>query len=287
MRSRFVFLIPALFFVLFQLHAQSLADRIGVCASIDKAPLLKKSGCSYVEIGIRSFLVPDKPDSDFTSNLAAAKQSPLPLYSGNSFFPGQFRLTGPEVCLDSILTYGETAIKRAHETGTRILVLGSGSARNVPDSFSREEAIGQFTLLCGKLAEIASGYQVTVVIEPLQRSETNFINTVREGTAIVKSVNHPNLGVLADFYHMLRENEDAGALVEAGKWLKHCHIAEKANRSAPGVEGDDFTPFFRALNRIGYAGALSIECRWQQMEEQIGPAVAEIKKQIEHSSNKE
>lgn len=286
MKSRFVILVPVLFLLFNQLHAQSLADRIGVCTSVDKAPLLKNSGCSYLEIGIRSFLVPDKPDSGFASNLVAAGKSVLPLYSGNSFFLGEFRLTGPDVCPDSILAYGEKAMKRAHEIGTRIFVLGSGTARNVPENFSREEAMKQFTLLCRQLAEIASRYQVIVVIEPLRSAETNFINTVREGTALVRSVNHPNLGVLADFYHMLCEQEDPEALVEAGTWLKHCHIAEKENRTAPGVAGDDFTPFFRALNQINYTGRLSIECRWERMEEQIGPAVAEIKRQIQISSNK-
>lgn len=280
MKTRFVILIVALFCLVPFLQAQSLVDRIGVCTSVDKASLLKQSGCSYVEIGIRSFLMPDQPDSAFAANLQAAKEAVLPLYSGNSFFPGDLRLTGPDVCMDKILGYGKVAIRRAHEVGVKILVLGSGNARNIPEGFSREEATGQFTALCRKLAEYAADYDVCVVIEPLQSSETNFINTVREGTEIVKVVNHPNLGVLADFFHMLREDEDAGALIDAGKWLKHCHIAEKEIRSAPGVKGDDFTPYFKALHQIGYTGSLSIECRWENMDNQLATSVAVIKEQI-------
>lgn len=280
MKTRFIFLFVVLFCIVPFLRAQSLADRIGVCASVNKAPLLKQAGCSYVEIGIRSFLVPDKPDSIFEANLQAAKDAVLPLYSGNSFFPGDLRLTGPDVCLDKIMEYGEVAIRRAREAGIKVLVLGSGSARNIPDGFSREEATGQFTALCRRLARYAAGYDVCIAIEPLQSSETNFINTVREGTAIAEKVNHPNLGVLADFFHMLRENEDAEALVDAGKWLKHCHIAEKEIRSAPGVKGDDFTPFFKALHRVGYTGSLSIECKWENMDDQLAASVASIKEQI-------
>lgn len=283
MKTRFVILVVALFcFVPFS-QAQSLADRIGVCTSVNKASLLKQAGCSYVEIGIRSFLVPDKPDSVFAVNLKEARDAVLPLYSGNSFFPGDLRLTGPDVCLDKIMEYGKIAIRRAQEAGVKVLVLGSGSARNIPDGFSREEAVGQFAALCRKLAEYAAGHDVCIVIEPLQSSETNFINTVREGTEIAEAVNHPNLGVLADFFHMLRENEDAGALIDAGKWLKHCHIAEKEIRSAPGVKGDDFTPFFKALHDAGYAGALSIECKWENMDNQLAASVAAIKEQIHKS----
>lgn len=283
MKVRTTFLILLLLALFSHSQAQSLADRIGVCTSPDKAELLKRSGCSYVEIGIRSFLMPDKPDSDFKASLETAKKSVLPLYSGNSFFPGDLRLTGPDVHCDSILNYGKVAIKRAHETGTKILVLGSGTARNLPEGFSREEAMKQFSGICRELAVFAADYNVIIVIEPLQSSETNFINTVREGAAIAKAVNHPNLGVLADFFHMLREDEDAGALVEAGQWLKHCHIAEKEVRSAPGVKGDDFTPFFRALKRIGYTGNLSVECRWDNMQEQVGASIAFIKGQIKSS----
>jgi sugar phosphate isomerase/epimerase len=86
--------------------------------------------------------------------------------------------------------------------------------------------------------------------------------------------------VLADFYHMACVGEDAQAIVEAGASLHHCHIAEKVERAAPGVRGDDFTPYFRALKQINYQGRLSIECNWKNFEEEIGPAVAEVKRQI-------
>lgn len=283
MKVRSVILILMFLGVLPVLQAQSLADRIGVCTSVGKAALLKQAGCSYVEIGIRSFLMPDKPDSMFTANLDAARESVLHAYSGNGFFPGELRLTGPGVNLDKLLEYGRVAIQRASQIGTKVLVLGSGTARHVPDGFSREEATKQFSDLCRGLAVIASHYDLVIAIEPLQSLETNFINTVREGTVIAKAVNHPNLGVLADFFHMLRENEDAEALVEAGKWLKHCHIAEKTDRTAPGVKGDDFTPFFQALERVGYTGNLSIECKWENMDNQLAASVTEIKRQIEKS----
>lgn len=283
MKTRLVILIVSLLSAVLLLQAQTLADRIGVCTSVGKAALLKQAGCSYVEIGIRSFLVPDKPDSVFAPHLREARAAALPLYSGNGFFPGDLRLTGPDVCPDKILEYGRTAIRRAREVGVKVLVLGSGSARNIPDNFSREEATGQFVTLCRKLAEFAADYDVYIAIEPLQSSETNFINTVRQGTEIARTVNHPNLGVLADFFHMLRENEDAGALIEAGKWLKHCHIAEKEIRSAPGVKGDDFTPFFKALHQAGYTGAVSIECKWDDMDKQLAASVAAMKEQIHKS----
>lgn len=261
-------------------YGQGLNERIGVCSSVRETPLLKQAGCAHVEVGIRSFFVPDKADSVFALNLGDVMRSELPLYSGNSFFPGEFILVGPKADTKTILLYTETAMKRACQTNTSIFVLGSGTARMIPDGYSKERATKEFVRLCKKMAHLGKKYNITIVIEPLQQSETNFINTVRQGVEIVRAVNHPNLGVLADFFHMMRENEDPQALVEAGVWLKHCHIAEKEERTPPGVKGDDFTPYFRALKQINYKGSLSLECRWTDFKKEVFPAVAEVKRQI-------
>lgn len=277
-KSLFILLISLLGAV--SAYGQDLAGRIGVCRSVGESSLLKQAGCAFVEINIRSFFLPDKADSVFAPKLSEAARSELPVYSGNGFFPGDLILIGPAADEKAILRYSETAMKRAAQISTSVFVLGSGTARRIPEGYDPGRARKEFTGLCRKIARLGKKYGVTVVIEPLQQSETNFINTVREGMEIVRAVNHPNLGVLADFFHMARENESPDALVEAGSWLKHCHIAEKEERTAPGVKGDDFTPYFRALKQIGYTGGIAIECKWQDFKKELFPAVSEIKRQI-------
>jgi sugar phosphate isomerase/epimerase len=262
------------------LFSQDLCDRIGVCTSVNNAPIVKQAGGSYVEIGINSFLVPDKDDSNFAANLKSASESTIPVIAGNIFFPGNIKIVGPEADVDAILSYSETAMKRAKQIGIQIFVLGSGGARRIPDDFDREKATVQFVDLCKKIALIGEKYDVVVVIEPLRKQETNFIHTVRQGTEIARAVNHPNLRVLADFYHMACEEEDAQAIVEAGDLLYHCHIAEKAERTAPGIKGDDFTPYFKALKEINYKGSISLECNWKNFAEEVGTAIEEMKRQI-------
>jgi len=262
------------------LFSQDLCDRIGVSTSIKNAPLLKSAGYSFVEIGINSYLMPAKDDAAFADNLKEASESALPVIAGNIFFPGDMKLVGPNVDMDAILRHADVAMKRAKQVGIRIFVLGSGGSRRIPDDFDREKATGQFIYLCKQLALLGEKYDIMVVVEPLRRQETNLIHTVRQGTEIVRAVNHPNLRVLADFYHMMCEDEDAQAIVEAGDLLYHCHIAEKAERTAPGVKGDDFTPYFRALKTINYTGSISLECSWKNFEEEVVQAITEMKRQI-------
>ena len=266
--------------VSFSSFSQDLCDRIGVCTSVRNAPLLKQAGYSYVEIGINGFLVPDKDDATFAENLKSAAESMLPALAGNSFFPGDIKLVGPDANLELAVRYTEIAMQRAKLIGTKIFVLGSGRSRAIPDDFEREKATAQFVELCKHIAVLGEKYDVVVVLEPLRKQETNFINTVRQGTEIARAVNHPNLRVLADLFHMASEDEDTQAIVEAGDLLYHCHIAGKAERTAPGVKGDDFTSYFKALKEINYKGMISIECSWKNFEEEIAPAIAEIRRQI-------
>ncbi|MCD6332637.1 MAG: sugar phosphate isomerase/epimerase, partial [Bacteroidales bacterium] len=113
-----------------------------------------------------------------------------------------------------------------------------------------------------QMGPIAAKYGGTVVIEPLRKKESNLINKVSEGMKIVMEINHPNIQVLGDIYHMRCESEPPGSLIEAADHLRHIHIAELANRTAPGVAGDNFYPYLKALKAIHYQGGISIEGRW-------------------------
>ena len=68
--------------------------------------------------------------------------------------------------------------------------------------------------------------------------------------------------------------------IKSADKLVHCHIAECEERTAPGVKGDDFTPYFKALKEIKYDGRISFECSWQDVSAQLPKAVEVMKEQI-------
>ncbi len=254
---------------------------IGVCTRFSNAGILSDNGYTYVEEGVRIFLIPDKSEEEFNKILAQAKKSPLPIRACNSFLPGSLKSVGAEAAHFKILKFAETAFRRAQIAGVKVIVFGSGSSRNIPDGFSREEARKQFIALCSAMAPIAAKYDVVIVLEPLNSKECNFINTVTEGGEIVNEVNHPNFRLMADIYHMEMEGEGPGSILEYGHLIKHIHIAEKEGRAAPGTHGDDFRPYFEALKKVGYKGRISVECRWNNFNSQVGTAIESLKKQIQ------
>jgi sugar phosphate isomerase/epimerase len=261
-------------------RTESYEPEFGICAKMSEYRNLSAVGFDFIEEGVNRFLVPDKPDSVFSDILAEQRETGARIVSCNGFFPGHLKIVGDTTMHEELLAWGETTLKRAQMAGMSYIVLGSGKARNVPEGFSREKATQQFIDLCGKLAPVAQKYKIVIVIEPLNSGETNLINTVAEGGRIVEAVNHPNIQLLCDLYHMMREDEPAESIVAYGKYIRHCHIAEKEGRTAPGVEQDDFTPYFAALKKIGYKGGVSIECRWTDMKEQAPSALAYMKQQF-------
>jgi len=254
---------------------------IGMCGNIADSELMKEGGLDYVETNVSGFLMPERSEEEFAQNRAVAMASALPVYSANGFFPWDLKVVGPEADLDRALKYSETAFRRASEIGISCLVLGSGGSRFIPDGFDRAEAEEQFLALLKGMAPFAEKYGVTVVIEPLRRAECNFINTVCEGADLARRSGSENICVLADIYHMCQNGESPESLLSCGDKLRHCHIAENAKRTAPGVDGDDFTPFFRALKELKYRGGISMECGWINPEEQIPVAVNTLRTQIE------
>ncbi|HOK95535.1 MAG TPA: sugar phosphate isomerase/epimerase family protein [Anaerohalosphaeraceae bacterium] len=253
----------------------------GVCTGLDNTAKLQNAGYDYIELGVQRFLVPQSSDEDFAKNLLEAQSVKAPLYACNSFLPSSLICVGPAADHPAILTYAETAFRRAQAAGIRVIVFGSGSSRRVPDGFEPAQAQRQFVDLLKKMGPIAEKYGVIIAIEPLNKKECNFINTVAEGTAIAREVNHPNIRVLADFYHMALEDEGPDSIRAAGRLLAHCHIAEKEGRKWPGASGFDFTGYFKALKDIRYRGCISIEGRADDFDRQLPEALAYMKSQWE------
>jgi sugar phosphate isomerase/epimerase len=110
-----------------------------------------------------------------------------------------------------------------------------------------------------KLDEHALAIDATVLYEPLNRYETNLINTLWDGVQMLKGIGAQRVKLLADLYHMnIEEANLAGALRQAGPHVGHVHFAD-SNRRAAGLGHTDFGPIIAALRDVGYNGYLSAE----------------------------
>jgi sugar phosphate isomerase/epimerase len=270
----------AFLLLVLQSNAQTRLPALGITASFKNDKVLHDQGFTYIEETVTRILAPDVPEDTFRVYLQQMRNLNCLLENCNGFFPGNIKLVGPAVNESQVLTYVDKVMQRAKIAGIKMIVLGSGNARQVPEGTSKDSARTQFIDLCRKIAKTAAPYNVTIAIENLNSTETNFVNTLEEANDIVNKVHHPNFKLTADIYHMLKEHEPAANIDKARKNLVHCHIAEREKRTPPGVAGDDFKPYMAALYRIGYTGKISLECRWDNVGEQGKPALEYLRNQI-------
>jgi sugar phosphate isomerase/epimerase len=107
--------------------------------------------------------------------------------------------------------------------------------------------------------DAASAAGVRLVIEPINRYESDFLNTVEDTLELIDASGAQHLGVLADTFHMnIEEVSIERAMERAAPRLWHVHVAD-SNRWAPGFGHLDFGAIYAALARLGYAGFLSGE----------------------------
>ncbi|WP_316737390.1 sugar phosphate isomerase/epimerase [Pedobacter aquatilis] len=254
--------------------------KLGIVSPISRDSIVYNAGFKYIGESVSNMLSPSLSNDAFESNLRKIKSAKTKVLSCNVFFPGSIKIAGPDVDKEKVLTYAEGVLSRANKAGVKYIILGSSSARSIPDGYDKEKAKSDFVIICKELAKLAGKYKVTIALENLQSSETNFINTVKDAADVVSRVNHPAFGLNADIFHMMRENESPEEILKAGKLLTFCEVAEKANRSLPGVMKDDFKPYFNALKQIGYRGYLFIEGRIENAETEIPFAFKYLTEQL-------
>jgi D-psicose/D-tagatose/L-ribulose 3-epimerase len=101
--------------------------------------------------------------------------------------------------------------------------------------------------------------KVEIAIEPLNRFETYFLNTVADGVQLVEEIGHPRIGLLIDTFHShIEEKNTAAGYRAAGRHLKHVHTCEN-DRGIPGTGQVDWPEVFQALRDVGYDRWLTIE----------------------------
>ncbi|QEL27313.1 sugar phosphate isomerase/epimerase (plasmid) [Bosea sp. F3-2] len=138
-----------------------------------------------------------------------------------------------------------------------IIGLIKGQVRDVGDRALFEERFRHSLDLCLVAAE---KHGVTLVMEAVNRYESDIFNTIAECMAFIDKVGSGRLKIHIDTFHMNTEEDRIGANVAAAAgYVGHVHVAD-SNRRFPGCGHYDFAETISALKQIGYRGALSVEC---------------------------
>jgi sugar phosphate isomerase/epimerase len=101
---------------------------------------------------------------------------------------------------------------------------------------------------------------VSLLLEPLNRYECDWLNTTADALSIIAQLGFANLKYLADTFHMnIEEVNIAASMRRAGSALGYIHLVD-SNRCGPGQGHLPFGEVLSALIEVGYDGYLSLEC---------------------------
>ena len=132
-----------------------------------------------------------------------------------------------------------------------------------------------------ELADNAHSKGIKICLEPVNRYESEYMNTVEDSLRICRSIQHPAVAINLDFFHMqIEELNPPEAILVAGNRIGNVHIAGNT-RMEPGTGVADFSGNFAALKQSGYSGYIEIEARkLSAPPKQVLPASVDFLKKI-------
>jgi len=226
-------------------------------ASVKLFPTFKKWGFETVEIPIEA-----TEHIDPAVVKAAADKSGLAIGSVCACMgPGRdFRGTPAEQA--TAMEYCKAVVVQAAVMNCPRVIGPIYSVVGKADAVAPADQKKEFSLVVRNLKELA-GYAarhgVELCIEPLNRFETDFLNTCDQGLKLLKAVGADNVKLHLDTFHMNIEEKNQGAAIrKAGKLLGHFHACG-SDRGTPGNDHIDWKPIVQALQAIKYKGDVVIE----------------------------
>lgn len=149
-------------------------------------------------------------------------------------------------------------IDLALKLGSMVIIGGiRGRLTESADDRKLDEAKGKLAL--GECLKYAEERNVILLIEPINRYETNLINTLQEGIELIEELGFYNLKLLPDTFHMnIEEKSMEESIIEAKRYIGYIHFAD-SNRWAPGFGHTDFGSILSILAKINYKNAIGVE----------------------------
>lgn len=259
-----------------------MAIRFGICKDFDKLELVAKAGFDYIEPQFRTLTA--MSDEEFEKTKAKVVELNIKCEAYNIFAPGSVpSLRAEDIDFNALSEMVHKGMSRAKELGGKIVVMGCGWLRRYPEDMTLKHAKEETAKTIRFCGDIAAQYGITLVIEPLNLHETNFVNTLKEGIEFTKLCDHPAVKCLVDFYHTYRNSETIGSLKENIAEVYHAHLARPNEDRAYPEEEDlpKLEAWSQLLKDVGYDSRISLECHSKDAateEEDILRSLAYLRK---------
>jgi D-psicose/D-tagatose/L-ribulose 3-epimerase len=224
---------------------------------VDQFDRAKGMGFDLIEVCIEdpSRLTPD-------ALIAASERTGLPVSICGAFGPDRDVSHDDPAMRELGIEYLKLCVDYAQLVGSPHVAGPMYSATGKTRLLTPDERKQQRTWAAESLrgvADYAGEHGVSLAIEPLNRFETDLVNTVEQGLELIDLIGRDNAGFMLDTFHMNIEEKSAGdAIRSAGAKVFHFQVSEN-DRGTPGTGNVAWQEVWMALDDIGYEGTIVIE----------------------------
>jgi len=223
---------------------------------------IRRAGLDFIEL-----LVPEPGELDLAETRKALAASGLDVVLAARIHAGRDPASDDEAVRSAALDYLAYTIETAAALGARIVggpiaggpLVFAGRAPSPVDEALRAERERRVVETLQKAGSRAAAAGVTLAVEPLNRFESDILNTTRQGIELLDKVGEDHVGLMLDSFHMnMEEKSIPGALRAAGRRLVHFQANEN-DRGFVGTGHIDWPAVADALAEIGYQGPITLE----------------------------
>jgi len=236
--------------------------------TVDLFPKIKAMGYDAVEIPVE---YPEKIDAKKVKS--ALQRNGLDVIVCGAFGPSRDLTNEYPSVQENCFEYIVECLDLCNEWDAKFLAgpmySAVGKARMVSQEQRKVEWDRAVTNI-HKVSKLAHDRGLEIALEPLNRFESDLINTADDVMRLVKDVNHPAAKVLLDGFHMaIEEKNIEQAITTVGDKLIHVQVSEN-HRGTPGTGQTPWNAFRNGLQNINYTGAVSIESFTPEIKELAG-----------------
>jgi D-psicose/D-tagatose/L-ribulose 3-epimerase len=236
--------------------------------SVSLFPKIKAMGYDKVEIAVE-----DPALIDTAAVKKALADNDLGVIICGAFGPSRDLTHEEESYHQTCFRYIESCLDICVDLGATFLAgpmySAVGKARLVSPEQKQVEwdrAVKNLRIVC----DMAQARGLAIALEPLNRFESDLINTAEDVARLVQDINHPAAKIILDGFHMNIEEADIEAAIRtAGENLIHVQVSENY-RGTPGTGQTRWEAFRRGLAAINYTGTVSIESFTPAIKELAG-----------------
>ncbi len=239
--------------------------------TLDLIDKVKAFGFDLIEICV------EDPDTIDTAVIGRAlKRAGLGVTVCGAFGPNRDMSSDDPAVRDNAIDYSRRCVDIAAELGSEVVVGPMYAAVGNTRLLGPSERRRQWDLAVDSVSQVADHAAergVRLAVEPLNRFETDLINTVDQGLELLSDIGRENVGFLLDTFHMnIEEKNIPDAIRRAGKHIFEFHSCSN-DRGTPGEDHLPWSEIAAALRGVEYEGPIVIEAFTPQIQE-IAKAVS-------------